>query len=136
MKVQPQPPWGFRARVVKVHDGDSLFVLCDTGFGGRHEVELRLLDVHAPELHQLGGAEATAFVQKWIETVTAASQRTWPLWISVLMTSTYEPNMRQTFTRYACTVWSMDAREAATDKSLNQAVCEFLSQHPEWPTGL
>lgn len=42
--------WRFRARVVRVIDGDTVVILADTGFYGRHEVTLRLADVWAPEL--------------------------------------------------------------------------------------
>lgn len=126
-------PWGFRARLVKVHDGDSVFVECDLGFSARHEAEIRLDAVHAPELVQAGGIETREYVSGWMA-AHAAHNRTWPFWIEVVMTTTYEPEMRQSFTRYVGTVWPFDQRNQSV-LSLNYSVTVFLSGHPEWPAG-
>ena len=66
-------PWGFRAMLTKPHDGDSFWMLCDTGFGDRHEPELRLYNVHAPEIKpmQPGGQETTDFVNGWLAAHTS-----------------------------------------------------------------
>lgn len=129
------PPWGFRAYLSKPHDGDSFWMMVDTGFGQRAEPELRLSGVHAPEVRpmQPGGQETADFVNQWLGRNWLATRR-WPFWIEVEMATTYEPQMDMTFTRYVAVVWPFDApRTFAT--SLNQQVITFLSGHPEWGSG-
>lgn len=50
--------WHFRASVLRIIDGDTVVLLADTGFHGRHEVHVRIADLNAPELHEPGGQEA------------------------------------------------------------------------------
>ena len=50
--------WRYRAKLLRVVDGDTMIVLADTGFMGRHEVRIRLHDVWAPELKAEGGEAA------------------------------------------------------------------------------
>jgi hypothetical protein len=131
-------PWGFRARLTKGHDGDSFWMLCDVGFGARVEPELRLLDVHAPELMQPGGQETTDYVNGWLAG-HLDPVRQWPFWVEIVQTRTFEPGMKMTFTRYLATVWKYedgaqkDTRVWAS--SLNASVTFFLSEHPDWPSG-
>lgn len=145
------PTWrGYRAYLTRPHDGDSFWVLADTGFDGRAEPELRLADVHAPELlmrlprrGQPGGVEATGFVNDWMAAAQAAvADRRWYLSVAVAMTRAYEPGERQTFTRYVARVfryvdWPVPWWQQQPDErlSLNYAVQTFLSGHPEWPPG-
>jgi hypothetical protein len=140
---------GFRAYATKPHDGDSFWVVCDTGFGGRHEPELRLLDVHAPELRpmalppvfQPGGADTTNFVNDWMASVNVGSVRRWWLWVETILSTAYEPNERMTLSRYLAVVWPYDQRPAALGTppddtlSLNHAVAAYLAGHPDWPSG-
>lgn len=123
------PPWPFRAQLLRNHDGDSFFVLADLGFSVRAEVELRLLDVFAPEIHpiQPGGAETLAFVQGWL---SVPSTLLWPLHLEVSATGTGEPGMEQTFSRYVATVY-----RPGDAVSLNDATNAFLAQHPDWGRG-
>lgn len=51
--------WHFRAELLGIHDGDTVTVLADTGYRGRHEVRLRIANIWAPELSMAGGALAT-----------------------------------------------------------------------------
>jgi hypothetical protein len=133
-------PRGFRAALTRPHDGDSFWMLCDTGFDGRHEPELRLLDVHAPELSQPGGHETTSYVNGWLATHSDPT-RHWPFWVDVVRTRTFEPEMKTTFTRYVATVWQFDDNPDGTRSAtaglltLNTSVTLFLSGHPEWPSG-
>jgi hypothetical protein len=131
------PPWGFRAALSRPHDGDSFFMLCDTGFNGRHEPELRLDGVHAPEIHpmQPGGQETLDFVNGWLSGVQVKEpRRRWPFWVDVVMTTSYEPEMDESFTRFVATVWDIEQVHTA-NSSLNWLTNAFLSGHPEWPTG-
>jgi hypothetical protein len=137
--ISSTPSWGFRAALSRPHDGDSFFMLADTGFGGRHEAELRLDGVRAPEIHpmQPGGQETLDFVNGWLQGVQVrAPARRWPFWLQVVATTTYEPGMDMSFTRYVAMVWAfVDGEGADPSTSLNAYVNTFLSGHPEWPQG-
>lgn len=141
---------GFRAYLTKPHDGDSFWVMADTGFDGRAEPELRLYDVHAPELlmrlppmFQPGGTETTNFVNDWVSHVQAAQPAArWYLSVAVGMTATYEPTEQVTFRRYVARVFRYSdwptpwwRQPPADNLTLNYAVATYLSGHPEWPTG-
>lgn len=138
-------PRGFRAYLTKEHDGDSFWTMCDTAGDQRWEPELRLLDVHAPELNDPGGVETTAYVNGWLRTASARTPtRRWPLWVETVLTRAYEPTMKMTFTRYLATVWTYDdanawpqSTEARTELSLNFAVTAFLAlpEHSGWGGG-
>jgi len=124
----------YRAALSRVIDGDSAVLLVDVGFSARVEVEVRLLDVHAPERRQLGGAETTAFVTDWFGHVAAIDpNRRWPLFVEMQISKVVEPTERTSFTRYLGTVWPIGNR--ALGASLNWLVTQFLSGHPEWPSG-
>lgn len=140
---------GFRAYPSRAHDGDSFWVMADTGFGDRHEPELRLYDVGAPELvmrlprlFQPGGQETTEFVAEWMRQAAASQPgRRWFLSVGVGMTKTYEPNEKTTFRRYVATVFRYDewpmpwATPPPDDRlSLNYAVRLYVAENG-WPTG-
>jgi endonuclease YncB( thermonuclease family) len=130
------PAWGFRAFLTKPHDGDSFWMMCDTGFGQRAEPELRLSGVHAPEIHPLqpGGLETLDYVNGWLAAANSTTPaRRWPFWVEVQMTTTFEPQMNESFTRYVAVVYPFDRRNYAD--SLNAAVNAFVVAHPDWPTG-
>lgn len=89
------PLWTYRARpdpgsdyTAGVVDGDTLELLVDTGFNGRHTVEGRLVEVDTAELHGADeGSEEyeTAvkqrdFVKEWL-TDGVADSAEWPLLI-------------------------------------------------------
>lgn len=120
--------WEYRAACLHVIDGDTIRVLADTGFGGRHEIDVRLLGVSAPELGQPGGAEAKAFVATWIG--PHSTDLRWPLLIKTSITTTPEPAERRSFIRYLADVYDL-----ATGASLNVTLRDYLAQHPEWGTG-
>lgn len=121
--------WEYRAAPVRVVDGDSLILLCDTGFGGRQEEEFRLLDVHAPERSEPGGREATAFAEDWLSRLDM--RRRWPLLVRTVPNTSPEPGERRTFTRYLARVW----RYGEITPSLNDEITAFLAGHPEWGPG-
>jgi endonuclease YncB( thermonuclease family) len=136
-RATQNPDRGYRAVPTKLHDGDSFWVMADTGFGSRFEPELRLLDVSAPELHPIeaGAQEVTDFVNRWLSNATAATPfRHWPLWVSVKQTTAFEPGDSQTFTRYLATVWVF-GQQGSPDASINALARELMASHPEWPAG-
>jgi hypothetical protein len=80
--------WDYRARPLEVLDGDTIRLEADLGYYARHRVDIRLLDVHAPELREPGGPETGAFVQEWLEQLAAIE---WPLAIHTQITRVTEP---------------------------------------------
>ena len=59
--------WDKRAFVTSVHDGDTITVTLDQGYGDLKEnMKIRLGTVYAPELAQPGGPETRQFVVDWI----------------------------------------------------------------------
>lgn len=140
-------PRGFRAYATTPHDGDSFWVMCDVAGDMRWEPELRLIDVHAPELitmrlprkGQPGGHEVTEFVANWMAHAREAeAPRRWWLWVETSLTRTLEATQKRTFTRYLATVWRYSEGrdgEGSDMSSLNADVATFLSGHPEWPPG-
>jgi hypothetical protein len=120
--------WEYRASVLTVLDGDTLRLHVDLGFYARHQVDLRLSGVQAPEMNQLGGTETKQFVENWCATLSPLK---WPISISTSVTSSIEPLEKLTFTRYIGFLYKIDTRE-----SLNASINLFLASHPEWGGGM
>lgn len=125
----------YRARLLRVHDGDTLTLELDQGMSDRSEEAIRLLNVWAPELRQLGGEETMIFVQQWLDRNCNQSLR-WPLYVKTLPNKQPEPDEIRTFVRYVGTVWRFDLQGNVVEPSLNNDVNDFLLQHPEWPHGI
>jgi hypothetical protein len=140
----------YRAYLTRPHDGDSMWVMTDGGFDSRSEPELRLYDVHAPELVMLlppmfqpGGTDTTNFVNDWFSHAQSSQPGVrWFLSVAVAMTARYEPTEQVTFRRYVARVfryadwprpWSTPMPDEAL--SLNALIRLYLAGHPEWPTG-
>lgn len=60
--------WDKRAEYLDNHDGDTVKMVLDQGFGDTKLIDVRLLGVYAPELSEEGGKECQAFVEEWFET--------------------------------------------------------------------
>ena len=124
--------FSYRAAAIRPVDGDTVVLLIDQGFDTRHETEVRLIGVYAPERTQPGGAETTRLVADWlVEAQQRNPQRRWPLTVTTVQTKTVEPGERMTFTRYLATVRAADQ----PDSSLNDVVNAELARHPEWGPG-
>lgn len=121
--------WEYRAASVRVIDGDTLRLLIDVGFSVRVEEDVRLLDVHAPELSEAGGLETSTYVEEWISQIDP--RRRWPLIVHTSPTAVLEPTERRSFTRWLARVWRIDA----IAPSLNADITTFLTGHPEWGPG-
>ncbi len=92
------PGWTWPlARVLEVHDGDSIKFDVDVGFSMHAYIWVRLLDVRAPELSEPTGQQARSDTLAWL--VEHAPN-------SVVELTTYrssqplEVRFRQSFTRY------------------------------------
>jgi endonuclease YncB( thermonuclease family) len=58
-----KPDWRFdRCRILKVHDGDTIKVEIDLGFGIRKTEDFRLAGINAPELNTPAGQVAWHFL--------------------------------------------------------------------------
>lgn len=63
MKLPP-PNFRYRAKIVRIHDGDTVFADVDLGFQTwLHEEPIRLLGINAPELSTKDGPGATDFLE-------------------------------------------------------------------------
>ena len=122
--------WDYRARLVRVVDGDSVFAEMDVGFGARVEEEIRLIGVSAPEHYQPGGLECRDFTAAWFKQLSAT--RKWPVAVRTTPNTTLEPLERRTFVRYLAVI--SDITEP--DRVLNADLATFLAQHPEWGHGI
>lgn len=95
--------WHFRASVLRIIDGDTVVVLADTGFHGRHEVHVRIADLNAPELNEPGGQEAR------VRLVTALGWLTvgWPLRVATRRKETVMSEV-QSFERYVADLYVLN----------------------------
>jgi micrococcal nuclease len=72
--------WHYRARPIRVIDGDTIEAVIDLGFGTTRRERIRVLDVDTPELRssdpieRIRGQEAKAYTEAWL-----ASDEEWPL---------------------------------------------------------
>lgn len=85
------------ARVVEVHDGDSIKVAISLGFEVWSQTWIRLLDVRAPELSEADGPQARNDVLDWLAEYAPDSR------VEVVTYRTSQPleiRFRQSFTRY------------------------------------
>jgi hypothetical protein len=123
--------WEYRARHIEALDGDTIRLLVDLGFHVRHQIDLRLLDVWAPELNQDQGPETRDVVESWLD-VAASTGLDWPLRIRTQINRATEPTEVRTFTRYVGDVYSIEPVE----QWLNDTVRRFLNPTPTDPQPL
>ena len=96
------------AQLLDVHDGDTVKLAIDHGFGEDAKEWIRLKDVWAPEVGDPGGPEATADCEGWFREhapdgyVTATTFRT---------STPLEIRFRQSFTRYIGIVAAFNGSE-------------------------
>lgn len=105
----PSQAYVYRARVVRVVDGDTLDVTIDAGFRATREERLRLLGVNTPELRgasRPAGLAAREFATVWLAQAYAGDE--WPLVVQTVKADT--------FGRYLATVWrASDGRNLNAD---------------------
>jgi endonuclease YncB( thermonuclease family) len=110
--------WDRRAQYLENHDGDTVKMALDQGFGDTKLVDVRLMGVFAPELHDVGGPECRAFVQAWFEYRLRETR-----WGFVVITARMKVADREqkTLDRYVGTVTSLDGTD-----NLNLEVMQFI----------
>lgn len=92
--------WHFRAKSLRIIDGDSLVDLLDLGCYARYEARIRLADVWAAETYEPGGTEATRRLMTAIET----GYGEWPLRVVTRQRDTIVSEV-QSFNRYVSDVF-------------------------------
>lgn len=100
-----------------VHDGDTIKLELDRGFGDQSVVTLRLRNTFAPELAQPGGVVCRTFTRRWLEDGDSYG---WPYLVETVKTR--GGIEVQTFARYVAEVTLADEPDA----SLNLAVSNFV----------
>jgi endonuclease YncB( thermonuclease family) len=96
------------ARLEEIHDGDTVRLRIDNGFGSRAVEWIRLVDVRAPELREEGGAQARADVATWFAEHAPDGQ----VKVTTFRTSaSLEIRFRQSFTRYLGLVTALNGAE-------------------------
>jgi endonuclease YncB( thermonuclease family) len=109
MAERPDLDWVYRAKPVRVVDGDTIVLLVDNGFRNREEHSFRLLGVDTPEIfsgpaeERARGAEAKTETARWLAKAIELGGvgEEWPL---VIRTQ----KDKQTFNRYIAEVWDAD----------------------------
>lgn len=117
----------FRARLVEVHDGDTVRLSLDRGLDATETPEwIRLggptsasaLNVYAPELGDLGGRECEGAARSWLE----AREGAWPLVVETWKTR--NDTSKVTLGRYIGAV-----SDATTGESLNLVMSAYVKAH-------
>lgn len=96
----------YRARLVRVVDGDTLDLCVDVGFGWSFVDRFRLAGLNAPELATPEGKAARAWVENWLNEADADDP--WPLVVRT------QRDRREKFGRYLGTV-SIGGRQLNAD---------------------
>lgn len=112
--------WTYRASLIRVSDGDTVRLLVDLGFLVRAQVDVRLLNVWAPEMNQPGGQEARNFTEIWFGAQWVLN-KVWPVMVTTQVTTATEPTQRVSFTRYIGEIWPIGGGE-----SLNERLRTYL----------
>jgi hypothetical protein len=95
------------AKLLDVHDGDTVQLSIDNGFGSRAVEWIRLLDVWCPELRDPGGPEATqATTDWWTRHAPDGAVK-----VTTYRVGQLELRFRRSFTRYIGTVTSLAGAE-------------------------
>lgn len=109
--MTPMPPqlWVYRARMMRVVDGDTIDIELDAGFRSHRIERIRLLGVNAPEargISRLDGEMATTYVRDWL--ISDGAPDAWPLRI--------QTEKSDSFGRYLGRLWRIsDGRELNAD---------------------
>lgn len=99
--------WRYRAKRLRVVDGDTIVMLADVGFDTRCQVHVRLFGVEEPELGTPEGWHAKDRLERSCHAVELSSPDVdWPYRIQTIQRSTIVAETK-TFTRYVGNVWAV-----------------------------
>jgi hypothetical protein len=105
---------------VSVHDGDTVTAFVDRGKEDYSIWDIRLKDVFAPELKQLGGPETGEFVRWWVMNHTDGTD--WPFSLETFRTPRSDVDV-ETLGRYVGIIRS------ASGASLNEDVEDYVKRN-------
>lgn len=110
--------WHYRARLVRVVDGDTLDLEMDTGFRSRHVERIRVADVDAAKGNTLEGIAATAFVEAWYSSLAGE----WPLVIRTRRVKIRSGDSREVFSyeRFVADVFARSTGESLSELLLDE----------------
>jgi hypothetical protein len=106
--------WHYRARPIRVIDGDTFIALVDTGFFGRHEVRIRIADINTPELGEDGGGEAMIRLQEVLGFLLFDPPPGWTIRVVTRQRETVVSEIRS-FERYVADVYVITDGDMLTD---------------------
>lgn len=114
--------WDKRAEYLDNHDGDTVQMVLDQGFGDTKLVDIRLLGVYAPELSEPGGKECKEFVAEWFAKNQAVGAR----WSFVVTTVRMKRTDKEqsTLSRYVAVITNL-----TTTSNLNAEISEFIHEN-------
>lgn len=115
--------WDARSGYLSNHDGDTVTYVSDLGRWIRHEADIRLLGVYAPELSQPGGKETRDFVAQWHADRVKGLR--WPFMVTTALVHAGTPDLSEaklSLTRFMGTVVSI-----ATGETLNVDVAAYVA---------
>ena len=94
--------YSYRGTCVEVHDGDTIRVMLDLGFGSFQREWIRFNDLYAPELSEPGGHEAKMAM------VDIVFPKGKPVWLQVKTFKTKNDEDLRSFIRYVAEVWRVE----------------------------
>lgn len=106
MSERPEPTPVFRARIIRVVDGDTQVYELDRFHGDSSIKTMRLLGVNTPERRTASMAEwlaAKEYVIGWMPWVISRSDHSWPLVVQTSITDKYGRELGR--------VWKMNEPE-------------------------
>lgn len=112
--------WDRRAKFVSNHDGDTVTVVLDQGFGDTKQINVRLFGVFAPELKQKGGKECKDFTANWFAREDDSVAPEWNIIVTTIRDKSGN-NEDMSFARYVGIITSLDG-----SRNLNHDIQEFI----------
>lgn len=112
-------PQIYRAKILGIHDGDTVKVLLDRGFEEYSSEWIRLSEVFAPELKQKGGAATRDFVEDWVK---QREDDEWPFRV-VIFRQKNDSKEQTTLSRYVARIFYEE-----TNQCLNDDVASFVAE--------
>lgn len=116
--------WTYRARCVRVIDGDTLVVEVDAGFGIRYEATVRIAGMDAPELPTPEGVAAADRLGQIVRYAVSD----WPLRVRTRRLA--RGGEARSFTRYVATVWAVQSETEWCDVAATLIVDGHARPYP------
>ena len=95
--------WTYRARLIKVVDGDTVDLSVDLGFGVSKVERVRLAGLNTPEMNA-GGTDAKLWVSIWFADHTRLADSDWPYQVR-----TQKALPRDKYGRWVGDIWFGDS---------------------------